>query len=197
MVACCCMLTACNVKSNENSNTSTRILQMEKQDELGVNISTVEQIFIDEYKGQKDNSKCVQQIIERLAGNGYIAIDSENKVDMTNADDMRQFINSSKSGEQTKGYVLQIFYSGGCNILSIESDKGRVCVVQNFYSFQEGHLKESSQSEFEANYFEYTDEGYLLIEGYWHLPQKYVLTLSEEEEHIALRVDSLYNGLIN
>lgn len=187
----CCMLTACNTKIKENSNMSTEILTMEKQDEFGIDIFTVEQIFSDEYKGQKDNSKCVQQIIERLGDNGYIAIDSENKVDMTNAEVMRQFINTSKSGEQTKVYVLQIFYSGGCNLLSIASDKGRVWVVQNYYSFQDGHLKESAKSEFEANYFEYTDEGYLLIEGYWHSPQKYVLTLSEEEEHIALRVDPL------
>ena len=40
-------------------------MPMENQDDLGIDIHQIEQIFVDEYERQKDNSKCVQQIIKR------------------------------------------------------------------------------------------------------------------------------------
>lgn len=154
-------------------------------------ISEVEQIYIDAYEGQNDFSKSVKQIVENLGVNGYISIDSENKVNMTNADQMKQFINAHKSGEQAQIHVLQVLYSGGLNYIEINTDKGRAGVSQIYYLFQDNRLSEHSRNEFEADYFEYTDEGYLLIEGHWDSFQNYVLSLSDEEAHIALRVEPL------
>ena len=192
LLFCCCCLIACNAKSNDNNNTTyDEVTFSADEDESKIDIAQIEQAFIDEYKGQKDSLKCVQKIIERLGSNGYIAIDSENKIDMTNADEMRQFISLQESGEQAEICVFQIFYSGGVNVLFIRSDKGQTNVIQKYYAFQDGHLVEGAKSEFEAVYFEYTAEGYLIIEGSWHSPEKYVLTMSEEEEHIALRVEPL------
>ena len=187
MVLACCILAGCSAKSSDDTNIASEITTVTEQADLSVDITTIEQIFIDEFKGQNDNSKCVQRIIERLGSNGYIAIDSENKIDMTNADEMRQFINFQESGAQAEIRVFQIFYSGGVNILSISAYEGNINIIQRFYAFQDGHLVEGAKSEFEATYFEYTDEGYLMIEGSYHSPELYVLTMSEEEEHIALR----------
>ena len=52
-------------------------------------------------------------------------------------------------------------------------------------------MSKTVQYEFAADYCEYTDEGFLIIEGSWHSPESYVLTMSEEKEHIALRVEPL------
>ena len=192
LLFCCCCLIACNAKSNDNNNTTYgEVTFSADEDESIIDIAQIEQAFIDEYKGQKDSLKCVQKIIERLGSNGYIVIDSENKIDMTNANEMRQFISLQESGEQAEICVFRIFYSGGVNVLFIRSDKGQTNVIQKYYAFQDGHLVEGAKSEFEAVYFEYTAEGYLIIEGSWYSPEKYVLTMSEEEEHIALRVEPL------
>ncbi|MDO4189608.1 MAG: DUF6070 family protein [Lachnospiraceae bacterium] len=191
LFGCCCLI-ACNAKSNDNNNTTYgEVTFSADEDESKIDIAQIEQAFIDEYIGQKDSSKCVQKIIERLGSNGYIAIDSENRIDMTNADEMKQFISIQESGKQAEICVFQIFYSGGVNILSINADEGNINIIQQYYAFQDGHLVEGAKSEFEATYFEYTDEGYLMIEGSYNSPDLYVLTMSEEEEHIALRVEPL------
>lgn len=187
----CSMLTACKARINENSDTFIDDLPMENKNESGIDISRIEQIYIDEYEGQKDNTECVRQIIKNLGDNGYVAIDSDNKVDMTNADSMKRFIGAHESGEQAGIQVFRVSYSGGLDILEIASDEGKVSVCQTYYSFRENHLTETVKNGFEADYIEYTDEGYLLMEGYWPSMQKYVLSLCEEEEHIALRVDAL------
>ena len=191
LVLACCVLSGCSAKSGDNTNIAAEIMTVTEQADLDLDITTIEQIFIDECEGQIENSKCVQKIIERLGSNGYIAIDSENKVDMTNADEMRRFVSLQESGEQAEICVFRIISSDGVNIFSINSDEGQVNVVQRCFSFQGGHLVEIAKCEFEATYFEYTDEGYLMIEGSYHSPELYVLTMSEGEEHIALRVEPL------
>ncbi|SEP59710.1 hypothetical protein SAMN02910369_00234, partial [Lachnospiraceae bacterium NE2001] len=123
---------------------------------------------------------------EKLGDNGYIAIDSDNRVDMTNPDSVKGFIKSKESGEHDNICVLQINYHAGINVLELITDEGKVSVIQTYYSFQDGEFTEAVSVEFEADYFEYTNEGYLMIEGRSHSAESYVLTLSEEEKHIAL-----------
>ena len=53
--------------------------------------------------------ECVENIIEKLGEHGYIAIDIDNKVDMTNADKMMQFISARESGEQAEAIVFQMY----------------------------------------------------------------------------------------
>ena len=89
LVLVCCLLAGCSVSSNESSNTSAGTEIVSDQDDPKADISKIEQIYIDEYKTQDVNQKCVGKIIEKLGDNGFIAIDSENKVDMANAENMR------------------------------------------------------------------------------------------------------------
>ncbi len=191
MILACCILAGCSAERNEITDTVPETVAVTEQADEAADISGIEQIFIEEYNGQEDKAKCVYKIIERLGSAGFIAIDSDNKVDMTNADKMRQFINLQRSGKHAEICVIRIFYSDVINILSITADKGQAHISQTYYTFQDDHLINKGESEYAAEFFEYTDEGYLMIEGLWHSPEQYVLTLSGEEEHIALRVDPL------
>ncbi|MCR5488428.1 MAG: DUF6070 family protein [Lachnospiraceae bacterium] len=185
------MLAGCSAKSMECSNISAETETVTDQDELPIDISKIEQIFVDEYKDRDGNLQCVQHIVDRLADYGFIAIDSDNKVDMVNAEKMRQFITAWESGEHTEALVFQVFNNGGLNLLEIVADEGNVRVERTYFTFQDDHLSKTVHSEFEADHCEYTNEGYLIIGGSWHSPELYVLTMSEEEEHIALRVEPL------
>ena len=191
----CFLLAGCSESSSENvnesNNVSTENEMVAEQDDLKVDISKIEQIYIDEYNSQNGDSNCVRKIIEKLGDNGYIAIDSDNRVDMTNPDSVKGFIKSKESGEHDNICVLQINYLAGINVLELITDEGKVSVIQTYYSFQDGEFTETVSVEFEAAYFEYTNEGYLMIEGISHSAESYVLTLSEEEKHIALRVEHL------
>ena len=44
---------------------------------------------------------------------------------------------------------------------------------------------------YQAEYWNYTEEGYLMFSGVWFSEELYVLTLSGAEEHTALRVQPL------
>ena len=191
LIFACCFLAGCSVSSSEKTVTSPETETVTDQDDSKTDISKIEQIYIDEYKKQNDNLKCVSRIIEELGDNGFVAIDSNNKVDMTNAAHMMQFISAKESGDHAGISVLQVFYTAGLNDIDITTDEGNVSVEQTYYAFKDDQLTQTRHSEFVADYCEYSDEGYLLIKGSWHSPEMYVLTMSEEEEHIALRVEPL------
>ena len=191
LIFACCFLAGCSVSGNEKTVTASETETVTDQDDSKTDISKIEQIYIDEYKTQNDNLKCVSKIIEKLGDNGFVAIDSDNKVDMTNADHMMQFISARESGDHAGISVLQVLYFGGLNYIEITTDEGNVSVEQTYYAFQDDRLTKTTHSEFVADYCEYSDEGYLLINGSWNSPEMYVLTMSEEEEHIALRVEPL------
>ena len=104
----CYLLAGCSVSSNESSNTVSGTEMVTDQDDPIVDISKIEQIFIDEYSRQNDNLQCVGNIIEKLGDSGFIAIDSDNKVDMVNAENMHPFVDSLKTGEHAGVLVLQV-----------------------------------------------------------------------------------------
>lgn len=197
LILTCFIVAGCSAKSTESTDISagtetvTETVTVIDQDDLPADIPEIEQIFIDEYDNRDGSMQYVRQIVDRLADCGFIAIDSENKVDMANAENMRPFIASLKSGEQAGVTVLRVFYTGVLDILELTADKGNVSVEQTFYKFQDNHLSKTVHGEFTADFCEYTDEGYLLIGGSWYSPESYVLTMSEEEEHIALRVEPM------
>ncbi len=190
LVLVCYVFAGCSVSSDESSSISVGAETVTEQDDPIKDISKIEQIFVDEYNTQNDSLKCVGTIVEKLGDKGFVAIDSDNKVDMTNADYLKRFLSSKEYGEHAGILVLQVFYIG-LNYIEITTDEGNVSVEQTYYMFHDDQLTKTGHSEFVADYCEYSDEGYLLIEGSWHSPEMYVLTMSEEEEHIALRVDPL------
>ena len=51
--------------------------------------------------------------------------------------------------------------------------------------------KERLLGSYQAEYWNYTEEGYLMFSGVWFSEELYVLTLSGAEEHTALRVQPL------
>ena len=142
----CFLLAGCSESSienvNESNNVSAENEMVAEQDDSIVDISKIEQIYIDEYNSQNGDSNCVRKIIEKLGDNGYIAIDSDNKVDMTNPDILKGFIKSKESGEHDNICVLQINYHAGINVLELITDEGKVSVIQTYYSFQDGEFTE-------------------------------------------------------
>ena len=147
MILACCILAGCSAGSIENTGAATENAAVAEQVDETIDISGIERIFIDEYEGQEDRTQCVYKVIERLGSDGFIAIDSENKIDMTNADNMRQFINIYRSGKHAEICVLRIFYSDLINVLSITADKGQVHISQTYYTFQDDHLIKTEESE--------------------------------------------------
>ena len=64
-------------------------------------------------------------------------------------------------------------------------------MVRSYYKYENGNMKREVIGNYQAEYWNYTEEGYLMFSGVWFSEELYVLTLSGAEEHTALRVQPL------
>lgn len=129
-----------------------------------------------------------RRIVARLGENGYVAVDSENQVDMTGAEQVLEFckaVEEKKNGAVTIVAITDI----GFRKFDLETENGSVNIVRGYYQYdQNGNLQNRSIVSYPADLWQYTEEGYLLFEGSYFSDENFVLTLSDTPEHTALRI---------
>lgn len=133
----------------------------------------------------------IQSIVNRFGENGYSAVDSKNQINMTESDQVIRFcemVDARKEGEIT---IIEVGYLGGFLIYDLHTKDGIVDVVRSYYKYENENMKRETIGRYQAEYWNYTEEGYLMFSGVWFSEELYVLTLSEAEEHKALRVQPL------
>ena len=130
----------------------------------------------------------LRRIVARLGENGYVAVDSENQVDMAGAEQVIEFC---KAVDEKKSAMLTIIVikDFGFRKFDLKTEDGNVSIVRGYYQYdQDGCLQNRSTVSYPADIWQYTEEGYLLFEGSYFSDENYVLTLSDTPEHTALRV---------
>ena len=201
VLALCLMLSACDGKDegkisekepveNEiflSDGSETEIQEDSKNEELL-------ELCSDIYKNidpSEENSKAIKQLVDALGEKGYTAIDSENLIDMTHSDHVKDFLSKKETGEKSDVSIVRVSYSGGLFVYDLQTENSEVSIRQTCYQCQNGEFLETMSSELAVTFFEYTKEGYLVFEGSFYSPEQYVLTMSEGNEHAAIRVDAL------
>ena len=130
----------------------------------------------------------LRRIVARLGENGYVAVDSENQVDMAGAEQVIEFC---KAVDEKKSATLAIIVikDFGFRKFDLKTEDGNVNIVRGYYQYdQDGCLQNRSTVSYPADIWQYTEEGYILFEGSYFSDENYVLTLSDTPEHTALRV---------
>ncbi len=130
----------------------------------------------------------LRRIVARLGESGYVAVDSENQVDMAGAE---QVIDFCKAVDEKKSAVLTIIVikDFGFRKFDLKTEDGNVNIVRGYYQYDKnGCLQNRNTVSYPADIWQYTEEGYLLFEGSYFSDENYVLTLSDTPEHTALRV---------
>jgi len=130
----------------------------------------------------------LRRIVARLGENGYVAVDSENQVDMAGAEQVIEFC---KAVDEKKSALLTIIVikDFGFRKFDLKTEDGNVNIVRGYYQYdQDGCFQNRSTVSYPADIWQYTEEGYLLFEGSYFSDENYVLTLSDTPEHTALRV---------
>ena len=129
-----------------------------------------------------------RRIVARLGENGYVAVDSENQVDMTGAEQVLEFckaVEEKKNGAVTIVAITDL----GFRKFDLETENGSVNIVRGYYQYdQNGNIQNRSTVSYPANLVQYTEEGYLLFEGSYFSDENFALTLSDTPEHTALRI---------
>ena len=160
------------------------------------NAEEIINICIDLYKKAAEENKIadlemIRSIVNRLGENGYPAVDSRNQINMTEPEKVVEFCEKVDAQEEAEITILEVSYLGGFVKYDLHTKDGNVDVVRSYYKYENGNMKREVIGNYQAEYWNYTEEGYLMISGVWFSEELYVLTLSGAEEHTALRVQPL------
>ena len=160
------------------------------------NAEEIINICIDLYKKAAEENKIadletIRSIVNCLGENGYPAVDSRNQINMTDPEKVVEFCEKVDAQEEAEITILEVSYLGGFVKYDLHTKDGNVDVVRSYYKYENGDIQREVTGSYQAEYWNYTEEGYLMFSGVWFSEELYVLTLSGAEEHTALRVQPL------
>ena len=138
-----------------------------------------------------DDLETIRSIVNCLGENGYPAVDSRNQINMTEPEKVVEFCEKVNAQEEAEITILEVSYLGGFVKYDLHSKDGSVDVVRSYYKYENGDIQREVTGSYQAEYWNYTEDGYLMFSGVWFSEELYVLTLSGTEEHTALRVQPL------
>ena len=190
-------ISGCSDTPPEEDTVSETVVDVQDvSEEEQENEKEIINICIDLYeKAAKDNKmadlETIRGIVNRLGENGYPAVDNRNQVNMTEAEQVLEFCKKVDAQEEAELTILEISYLGGFVKYDLETKDGNVDVVRSYYKYENGNMKREVTGSYQAEYWNYTEDGYLMFSGVWFSEELYVLTLSGAEEHTALRVQPL------
>ena len=133
----------------------------------------------------------IRCIVNEFGENGYTAVDSKNQIDMVNAEYAAGFCETAKAREEADISIIEVNYLGGFVKYDLRARNGRLDVVRNYYRYENGAIQQTATTSYQAEYWEYTEEGYLMFSGNWFSEELYTLTLSSAEDYTALRIAPL------
>lgn len=187
----------CSDTSPEESTVSETVLNVWAVPErLQEDAEEIINICINLYEKAAEENKLadletIRSIVNRLGENGYPAVDSKNQINMTEAEQVIQFCETVDAKEEAEITIIEVSYLNGYVKYDLQTKDGNVDVVRSYYEFENGNIQRNTTKSYHAEYWNYTEEGYLMFSGVWFSEELYILTLSEVEEYTALRVQPL------
>ena len=190
-------VSGCSDAPSEEDTVSETVIDIQAiPEESQENAEEIINICIDLYKKAADENtiadlETIRSIVNCLGENGYPAVDSRNQVNMTEAEQVLEFCEKVDAQEEAEITILEVSYLGGYVKYDLHTKDGNVDVVRSYYKYENGDIQREVTGSYQAEYWNYTEEGYLMFYGVWFSEELYVLTLSGAEEHTALRVQPL------
>ena len=190
-------VSGCSDASPEEDTVSETVIDIQAiPEDSKENAEEIINICIDLYKKAAEENKIadletIRNIVNCLGENGYPAVDSRNQINMTDPEKVVEFCEKVDAQEEAEITILEVSYLGGFVKYDLHTKDGNVDVVRSYYKYENGDIQREVTGSYQAEYWNYTEEGYLMFSGVWFSEELYVLTLSGAEEHTALRVQPL------
>lgn len=190
-------ISGCSDAPPEENTVSETVIDVQAiQEESEEDADEIISVCIDLYEKAEEENKLadletIRSIVNRLGENGYSAVDSRNQINMTEPEKVVEFCEKVDAQEEAEITILEISYLGGFVKYDLHTKDGNVDVVRSYYGYENGEIQKEVTGRYQAEYWNYTEEGYLMFSGVWFSEELYVLTLSGVEEHTALRVQPL------
>ena len=190
-------ISGCSDAPQEENTVSETVIDVQAiQEESEEDADEIISVCIDLYEKAEEENKLaeletIRSIVNRLGENGYSAVDSRNQINMTEPEKVVEFCEKVDAQEEAEITILEVSYLGGFVKYDLHTKDGNVDVVRSYYKYENGDIQREVTGSYQAEYWNYTEEGYLMFSGVWFSEELYVLTLSGAEEHTALRVQPL------
>ena len=190
-------ISGCSDAPPEENTVSETVIDVQAiQEESEEDADEIISVCIDLYEKAEEENKLadletIRSIVNRLGENGYSAVDSKNQIDMTEPEQVAHFCEMVDAKEEAEISIIEVSYLPGFVKYDLQTKDGNVDVVRSYYKYENGNMKREVIGNYQAEYWNYTEEGYLMFSGVWFSVELYVLTLSGAEEHTALRVQPL------
>ena len=190
-------VSGCSDAPTEEDTVSETVIDIQAiPEDSKENAEEIINICIDLYKKAAEENKIadletIRGIVNCLGENGYPAVDSRNQINMTDPEKVVEFCEKVDAQEEAEITILEVSYLGGFVKYDLHTKDGNVDVVRSYYKYENGDIQREVTGSYQAEYWNYTEEGYLMFSGVWFSEELYVLTLSGAEEHTALRVQPL------
>ena len=190
-------ISGCSDAPPEENTVSETVIDVQAiQEESEEDADEIISVCIDLYEKAEEENKLadletIRSIVNRLGENGYSAVDSRNQINMTEPEKVVEFCEKVDAQEEAEITILEVSYWGGFVKYDLHTKDGNVDVVRSYYKYENGDIQREVTGSYQAEYWNYTEEGYLMFSGVWFSEELYVLTLSGAEEHTALRVQPL------
>ena len=136
------------------------------------NAEEIINICIDLYKKAAEENKIadletIRSIVNCLGENGYPAVDSRNQINMTDPEKVVEFCEKVDAQEEAEITILEVSYLGGFVKYDLHTKDGNVDVVRSYYKYENGDIQREVTGSYQAEYWNYTEEGYLMFSGVW------------------------------
>ena len=180
-----------NISNNQNTETEIQGGYEgipEKDEILDVSLEIYEGFS---KKGKIENLETVCSIVNAFGEKGYPAVDSRNQIDMVNAEQVIEFHEMVESQKDAEITIIQVDYQNDFVRYDVFTQGGSVEVFRTYYAYENQTVRKEVCGKYQAEHWNYTEEGYLMFSGSWYSEELYILTLSGVEEDTALRVQPL------
>ena len=190
-------ISGCSDAPPEENTVSETVIDVQViQEESEEDADEIISVCIDLYEKAEEENKLadletIRSIVNRLGENGYSAVDSRNQINMTEPEKVVEFCEKVDAQEEAEITIIEVSYLGGFVKYDLKTKDGNVDVVRSYYKYENGNMKREVTGSYQTEYWNYTEDGYLMFSGVWFSEELYVLTLSGAEEHTALRVQPL------
>lgn len=195
-----CMITlipvGCGNRASENADSGSAQADDKAvifEEKKSADAQDIAEILSDIYAGAASGNTLgsldtKRRMIARLGEHGLCAADMENQVDMTNPEQALVFCRAVEEKERAQMTVF-VFDGMGFHKYDLQTRDGRVDVNREYNQYDEkGQLQKKNEGSYPADFWQYTEEGYLFFGGSYFSDENYVLTLSDASEYTALRI---------
>ena len=191
----CCLLVSGWISGDRSEETEQESAELsgngvsEEADQQTKQIAAIcRDLYVEEAaQGSCLSLETVRGIVDRLGESGYAAVDSENQIDMTEAEQVQRFCSQVDSRSEGALTVIEVSYLGEFTKYDMLTRDGEVDIVKSCYRMADGQPK-GSILRYRAQWWEYTQEGYLFFGGSCLTEDYYALYLSGTPISSVMRV---------